>query len=114
MKFLYLLYDVILDQIIPYSVWDILTDREVFQQFVWQAAPFLYALLVAFLLSRLADTFIEGSGKWATRLKNLIKSPMVFVIGTIIRVILPAVFAIPIIIYVYTIDRYFVRVLGKI
>lgn len=108
------LADVILDQIIPYSVWDILTDREVFQQFVWQAAPFLYALLVAFLLSRLADTFIEGSGKWATRLKNLIKSPMVFVIGTIIRVILPAVFAIPIIIYVYTIDRYFVRVLGKI
>ncbi len=111
---IFYLVDLGLEQIMPYSIWQILTDQNVFQQFMYDAAPYLYSLLVAFLLSRLANTFIEGSGKWTVRLRKVIKSPMSFVIGTMVRLVLPVVFAIPIIIYVLTIDKYFVRVLGKL
>jgi NTE family protein len=104
----------VLLQVMPYSLWQIATDVKVFQKFMFDAAPVLYALLIAFVVSWLADRFIEGSGKWVVWIRKIAKSPMSFIVGTVTRLVLPAIVAIPIVVYVYTIDRYFVKVLGRL
>jgi len=103
-----------IEQLMSYGIWQIVSDPKVFQEFMHDTAPFLYGVLIAFVISALADKLIEGSGKWAVRIKKLIKSPMAFVTGTFTRVLLPVVFALPIIVYIYTIDRFFVKNIGKL
>jgi NTE family protein len=103
-----------LNQLLPYSIWQIVTDLKVFQQFLYDTGPFLYGLLIAFAISALASKFIEGSGKWVVSIRKAIKSPMSLVIGTFTRVLLPAIFALPIIVYIYTIDWFFVKKIGKL
>ena len=96
------------------DVGKILTDKEAFQMFMGQAAYSLYVIAISFVLSKLADLVIRGSGKWASKIQKLLKGPMSLIIGIFIRALLPTVFAIPIVIYVYTIDRYFIKVMGKL
>lgn len=96
------------------NIWKILTDIHEFQMFMGDAALFLYAFVLSFILSKIADLMIRGSGKWASKIQKLLKSPMSLIIGFFIRALLPAIFAIPIVIYVYTIDRYFIKVMGKL
>lgn len=96
-----------------YGIWSIVTDAATFEKFLSEWALTIYGIIVAFVLSAIADFFIEGIGKWADRIRKLLRSPMALIVGTIIRVILPVVFAIPILVYLYTIDLYFVRVLAK-
>lgn len=103
-----------LSLLMPYSIWQIITDQDCFQQFLNDAAPYLYGLLVAFVISILADKLIKSSGKWLVRLKKLIKSPMSLITGVLIRFLLPAIFALPIILYIYTIDWFFVNRIGKL
>lgn len=103
-----------IEQVMSYGIWQIVTDQHVFQQFLYDAAPYLYGVLIAFVISTLADKLIEGSGKWAVRIKKLIKSPMAFVTGAFTRVLLPVIFALPIIVYIHTIDRFFVNNIGKL
>jgi len=96
-----------------YSIWQVITSQYYFQQFLNYAAPYLYGLLVASVISTFADKLIEGSGKWAVRIKKLIKSPMSLITGALIRGLLPVIFALPIILYIYTIDWFFVNKIGK-
>jgi len=101
-------------KLLDYSIWQIVTDQEIFRQFLFDAGPYLYGILVAFVISILANKLIEGSGKWAVRIRNTIKSPMSLVTGAFTRVLLPAIFALPIIVYIYTIDWFFVNKIGKL
>jgi len=103
-----------INQLLGYSVWQIVTRQEVFQQFLFEAGPYIYGILVAFVISILANKLIEGSGKWAVRIRNVIKSPMSLLTGAFTRLILPAIFALPIILYIYTIDWFFVKKTGKL
>lgn len=99
--------------IIDYDIWQLISSPEIFQHFLHAAAPYLYGLLIAFLISTLADKLIEGSGKWAVRIRSLIKSPMSIITGSVTRILLPAIFALPVILYIYTIDQFFVKKIGK-
>ena len=103
-----------LKQLMPYSIWQIVSDKLTFQQFLYDAGPYLYGLLVAFVISALADKLIEGSGTWAVRLRKLIKSPMSIITGAIVRLVLPFIVALPVILYLVTIDRFFVNRIGKL
>lgn len=96
------------------NICKILTDVNEFQLFMGEAALVIYAVVVSFVLSKLADMLIRGSGKWASRIQNLLKSPMSLIRGFFVRALLPVVFSIPIVIYVYTIDRYFITQMGKL
>ena len=96
------------------DVWRILTDVYAFKSFLGDAAPAIYALVISLLLAKLADRLIRGSGKWASRIQKLMKSPMSLITGVFVRALLPVIFSIPIIIYVNTIDRYFIRRMGRI
>ena len=100
--------------LMSYSIWQVITNQDYFQRFLNDAAPYLYGLLVAFTISTLADKLIESTGKWAVRIRKLIKSPMSLITGALIRVILPAIFALPVILYIYTIDWFFVNKIGKL
>ena len=103
-----------IEQVMSYGIWQIVSDQLVFQRFMHDIAPFLYGVLIAFVISALADKLIEGSGKWAVRIKKLIKSPMTFVTIVFTRMLLPVVFALPIIVYIYTVDCFFVNSIGKL
>jgi NTE family protein len=81
---------------------------------MWNIAPAIYVIIVSFVISKVADMLIRGSGKWAQWIQKLLKGPMSLISGFFIRGLLPAIFAIPIIIYVHTIDRYFIKVMGKL
>lgn len=96
------------------DVWQIIIDKNAFQQFMGRAAIWLYAILVSFVLSKIASMVIRGSGKWASKIQKIMKAPLSFIVGTCIRVALPIIFALPIIIYIATIDRYFIKVMGKL
>ena len=102
-----------LKQLMPYSIWQIVSEQQTFQQFLYDAGPYLYGLLVAFVISTLADKLVEGSGKWAVRIRKLIKSPMALITGIIVRGILPFIIAIPVKLYLVTIDSFFVNRIGK-
>lgn len=99
------------------NIWEIITDVKSFQSFMFHSAPTVYSFavtfLVAFILSRIADVFFRRSGKWINMAYRVLKSPMNFIIGLFIRLILPLVFTIPVIIYLYTIDKYFIKTMGK-
>jgi NTE family protein len=102
------------EQVMSYSIWQIVSDQQVFQRFLFDTAPYLYGVIAAFVISMLADKLIEGSGKWAVRIRKLIKSPMALVTGIFTRVLLPVIFALPIIVYIHTVDRFFVNNIGKL
>jgi len=96
------------------DVLNILTNEKVFQTFMWDIAPAIYVIIISFVISKAADLLIRGSGKWARWIQKILKGPMSLITGFFIRALLPAIFAIPIVIYVYTIDRYFIKVMGKL
>ena len=96
------------------DLWRIVIDKDAFQAFLWRAAPSLYVILIAFVLSSIAERMIRGSGKWASLIQKVLKGPMSLISDLVVRVVLPAIFAIPVIVYVYTVDRYFIKVMGKL
>lgn len=104
--------------LIGFDICKILTDEIERQTFLAEVGPWIYgiviSLILSFILSKLADLLIRGSGKWASRIQKLLKSPMSLITGFFVRALLPVVFSIPIIIYVYTIDRYFIKQMGKL
>ncbi len=100
------------------DVYRILADEVERQTFLSEVGPWIYtiviSLILSFILSKLADLLIRGSGKWASRIQKLLKSPMSLITGFFVRALLPVVFSIPIIIYLYTVDRYFIKQMGKL
>jgi len=92
----------------------ILTSRDAFQQFVWKIAPGIYSLVGFFILSKLADFAVQGSGKIAGWIRDILKGPMEIVKLLVIRAVLPAIGALPVAVYVVTIDRYFIRRMGRL
>ena len=96
------------------DVWKIIFSDVEFKGFMEKASVWLYAIMVSFILSRVASLVIRGSGKWASKIQNVLKAPLSLIVGACIRVALPIIFALPIIIYVVTIDRYFIKVMGKL
>jgi NTE family protein len=96
------------------NLWQIIINRDESQLFMEKAAIWLYAILISFILSRIANLVIRGSGKWASKIQTVMKAPMSFIVGVCIRIALPIIFALPIIIYIVTIDRYFIKVMGKL
>lgn len=103
-----------LEATLDISIWKILTDTESFRDFISDLAPTIYGFLAIFILSKTADTLLKGTGKWINILFNLLKAPMWLITNLFTRLILPAIFALPIIIYLYTIDIYFVKKMGKL
>lgn len=107
----------ILESIFDINVWEIVTDEASFQKFMADLAPELYWFLVLFtplfILSKTADALFKGSDKWVNVFFKVLKSPMRLITDLFIRIILPAVFAIPINIYLYTVDKYFIKIMGK-
>jgi len=96
------------------GLWAIITDIDSFVLLVRELAPGIYVLLASFILSKLANLIIHDSGNWMSNLQKVLKGPMAIITGIVIRVLLPAIFAIPIVIYIYTVDRYFIKVMGKL
>ena len=111
-----------LGKIFRIDLYKILTDAAERQIFLTEVLPelttgvmsLILTLILSFVLSKVADLLIRGSGKWASRIQKLLKSPMSLINGFFIRALLPVVFALPIIIYIYTIDRYFIKQMGKL
>ena len=95
------------------DVWRILFDEAAFVAFANAIAPAIYALLVFFLLARFAETVIRGGGSMAIRVRWLLQGPLAIVRALFVRLLLPSIVALPVVVYLYTIDRYFVRVMGK-
>lgn len=96
------------------SLWNIISSKEVFQQVMSDIAYPLYWLLIFKLISVLADVFIEGSGKLVGFARMLLKLPMTVITGVITRFVLPILGAIPINLYLVTIDRFFVKQIGRL
>jgi len=96
------------------GLWATISDIDAFVMLVQELAPGAYVLLASFILSKLADLVVHDSGTWMSNLQKVLKGPMAIITGIVIRVLLPAIFAIPIVIYIYTIDRYFIKVMGKL
>ena len=111
-----------LGKIFRIDLYKILTDAAERQIFLTEVLPelttgvmsLILTLILSFVLSKVADLLIRGSGNWASRIQKLLKSPMSLINGFFIRALLPVVFALPIIIYIYTIDRYFIKQMGKL
>lgn len=110
---IFLLVHSLLESMLDINIWKIISDQESFQQFMFKAAPTIYLFLALFILSKAADALLRGTGKWINIFYQILKSPMRLIAGLFTRLILPLVFAIPIIIYLYTIDRYFIKAMGK-
>jgi NTE family protein len=85
------------------DVIDILTSEESFVKALSDSAS-----------SKVADRLITGSGDLAIKIQKILKAPMAVISGLIMKIVLPAILAIPLVIYLYTIDRYFIRVMGKL
>ena len=96
------------------DLWRILRDESSFEQFMGAIAPAIYALLVAFVLARLAEFAVRGGGPLSMGVRLALKGPLALIRGFFVRLLLPPIAALPVIVYLYTIDRYFVRVLGKL
>ena len=93
------------------SIIQTLVDYDSFVSFIEQIAPALYYLLIVYIVSAVADKFSEGSGdvlKWI--IKWVFKGPAKLITGLFTRFILPFLGAIPVLIYVYTIDRYYIKI----
>lgn len=99
----------VLENMLGINIWKIITDQESFQQFMFEAAPTIYLFLVLFILSKTADVLLKGSGKWINIFYNVLRAPMKLITGLFVRIIFPVIFAIPINIYLYTVDRYFIK-----
>jgi NTE family protein len=95
------------------DLWKVITDKSAFQEFVWNAAPAIYLLIVSFLLSKVAERVIRGSGALASWIQKILKGPMALISALVLRVVLPPLFAIPILLYLL-VDRYYVRVMGRL
>jgi len=99
------------------DIWKIVIDQESFRKFASDLAPDIYWFLIIFtplfILSKMADALFKGSGKWVNRLYVVSKGPMWLVTNLFTRLVLPVVFAIPLNIYLHTVDRYFIKVMGK-
>jgi len=96
------------------NIWDIVTSKHAFQSFLSSIAPELYILIVTLIASAILSKVVKGSGKWATRIRKLVKSPISFAEGLVVRVLLPAIFALPILLYLYTVDKFFIKSIGKL
>lgn len=108
-----LLIDWALKTYVGLDLWKVLTDREQFQSFVWKAAPGIYAVLAAYVLSWIADKVIPGAGDWTGWLQKALKGPMAVIGALVLRVVVPPLAAIPVLLYLL-IDRYYIRVMGKL
>lgn len=108
------LVDYLLKTYFGFDLWRIITDKNVFQEFLWSAAPGIYVILVSFVLSKLSGKIIQGSGRWANLILKILKGPMSLITGLVVRIALPVLFAIPIFIYLHSVDRYFIKVMGKL
>jgi len=95
-----------------------LTNVDEFTRVVSDAAPTIYALIwglvMAFILSKVADNLIRGSGKLISNIQTVLKAPLSFITSLVLKIILPAIFALPVFLYVHTVDRYFIKVMGKL
>ena len=100
------------------DVIDILISEKSFVKALSGSAGMIYSILVglfaSFVLSKVADRFITGSGDLAIKIQKILKAPMAVISGLIMKIIGPAILALPVVIYIYTIDRYFIRVMGKL
>jgi len=95
------------------DVWQIVVHKAAFQDFMWKAAPGIYGILAAFVLSKIADKVIRGSGRWANWLQTILKGPMSLISALVVRVVLPPILAIPVLLYLI-IDRYYIRYMGRL
>jgi NTE family protein len=111
---IFALIDWALKTYLGFDIWKIVTNISAFEAFIFNVAEYFYYFLALYLLSKAADFLIRGSGHWMKILQKVLKGPMSFITGILTRAILPIIFAIPIIIYIYTIDQYFIKHMGRL
>lgn len=107
------LINLLLIIVTSYSLWQILT-LSVSPQFMSNCMHSLYIFLILLAVSLVADKHVEGGGKWALRIRKLLKSPMALLGVLFVRLLLPVLLAIPVALYVRTINEYYVQVMGKL
>jgi len=103
-----------LKQYFNINILGIILHKKEFQQFLTAIAPALYIIIVTAVCSTVLSKLVPGSGKWVTRIRVLIKSPVTLVVGSVVRVLLPALFAFPVWLYLQTIDKFYIKSIGKI
>lgn len=92
----------------------IILHKDQFKAFLSMISIPIYVLIVSFIATALINKIAPDSGKWVMRLRKVIKSPISFTVGLAIRVLLPVIFAFPIMVYLFTVDKYFINVIGKL
>ncbi|MFK5947261.1 MAG: patatin-like phospholipase family protein [Methylococcales bacterium] len=103
-----------------HSLLSVITDTSaetflsVLQKIMSDIAQPIYWLLFFMIISTMLDKLIEGSGKWVGRIRMLARLPVTIISMLVTRLVLPLLGAIPVNLYLYTIDRYFVKKIGKL
>ena len=115
---LFFLFDIALKKFLSIDVLKALSNVEEFSRVLSDAAPGIYALIwglvLALLLSKIADHLIRGSGKHISKIQTILKAPLSFISSLVLKIIIPAIFALPVFLYIHTIDRYFIKVMAKL
>lgn len=97
-----------------HSLLSIIIDITVFEQVMSDIARIVYWALFFMLISMLADKVIEGSSRIIYWTRKAVKFPMTVISGIVTRIALPILGFIPVNLYLYTIDKFFVDHIGKI
>lgn len=96
-----------------FPLWRVFVSLEDFQKLAHASSPAVYGIIVAFVISTLADKFVEGSGSWVNMMRKVIKFPMSFITTIATRLVLPFIIAIPVWLYLLTIDWFYVTKIGR-
>lgn len=99
----------------PVTIGDVLLLEEAaLNKLAVAVLPPVLTALVFYGIAGLANILIKGSGKLVKRIRWLMQIPHKLITGAFRYLIFPLLLWVPIIVYVNTIDRFFVEKLGKL
>ena len=99
----------------PFTIGDVLTLKQAaLEKLSVTVLPPLLVALVFYAIAALADMLIKGSGKLVQRIRWLMQIPHKVVTGAFRYLLFPLLLWVPFIVYVNTIDRFFVEKLGRL
>ena len=99
----------------PLTIGDLLTLKQAaLDELAVAVLPPVLTALVFYGIAGLANILIKGSGKMVKRIRWLMQIPHKLITGAFRYLIFPLLLWVPIIVYVNTIDRFFVEKLGKL
>lgn len=93
---------------------NVVTDMGAYKEFFADAALGITFVFLAWLLSAAVEMLIPGSSRLTRLIRMTLKGPMSFVTGVLLHIIIPALIAFPVWLYVCTVDKYYLKVIGKL